>query len=183
MLDPFIPLLTSSLSSRHVKVLSRSLQSLLFLLRLPLPSLGANIHRLVSTLFDLLRKYGRGGGASGAADICRAPAGALQISQGMEGGLSLLSRHLSFRVCSSLSITLLLRFLSPSLPLSHPPSLPPPSFFPQAMTVVLRDVKQSEVSKEELKLLLGYIQEDIHDYQRQITAFPLLKVPLTPLLC
>ena len=65
MLDPFLPLLTSSLSSRHVKVLSRSLQSLLFLLRLPLPSLEANIHRLVSSLFDLLRKYGRSGAVSG----------------------------------------------------------------------------------------------------------------------
>ena len=46
------------------------------------------------------------------------------------------------------------------------------------MTVVLRDVKQSEISKDELKLLLGYIQEDVRDYQRQMTAFPLLKVQL-----
>ena len=48
----------------------------------------------------------------------------------------------------------------------------------QAVTVVLRDVKQSQISEEELKLLLGYVEEDIHDYQRQMTAFPLLRVPI-----
>ena len=46
----------------------------------------------------------------------------------------------------------------------------------QGVTVVLRDVKQSQISEEELKLLLGYVEEDIHDYQRQMTAFPLLRV-------
>ena len=44
--------------------------------------------------------------------------------------------------------------------------------------MVLRDVKQSQISEEELKLLLGYVEEDIHDYQRQMTAFPLLRVPI-----
>ena len=44
----------------------------------------------------------------------------------------------------------------------------------QGVTVVLRDVKQSQISEEELKLLLGYVEEDIHDYQ--LTAFPLLRV-------
>lgn len=44
------------------------------------------------------------------------------------------------------------------------------------MTVLLRDVKQSQISEDELKLLLGYVEEDIHDYRRQVTAFPLLKV-------
>ena len=47
--------------------------------------------------------------------------------------------------------------------------------------MVLRDVKQSQISEEELKLLLGYVEEDIHDYQRQMTAFPLLRVT-TPFL-
>ena len=46
----------------------------------------------------------------------------------------------------------------------------------QAITVVLRDVKQAHISEDELKLLLGYVEEDIHDYQRQLTAFPLLRV-------
>jgi len=44
------------------------------------------------------------------------------------------------------------------------------------MTVVLRDFKRHEISEDELKLLLSFVEEDIHDYQRQSTAFPLLKV-------
>ena len=47
------------------------------------------------------------------------------------------------------------------------------------MTVVLREVKQSQISEDELKLLLSYVEEDIHDYRRQITAFPLLRVSET----
>ena len=46
------------------------------------------------------------------------------------------------------------------------------------MTVVLREFKQQEVSPDELKLLLSFVEEDIHDYQRQGTAFPLLKVSI-----
>ena len=46
----------------------------------------------------------------------------------------------------------------------------------QAMTVIVRDYKKLTVSEDELKLLLSFVEEDIHDYQRQSTAFPLLKV-------
>ena len=42
--------------------------------------------------------------------------------------------------------------------------------------VVLRDFKRHTISEDELKLLLSFVEEDIHDYQRQSTAFPLLKV-------
>ena len=65
MLDPFLPLLTDTLSSRHTKVLSHSLHCLLPILRLPLPSLGASIHRVVSGLFAVLRKYARSGEMTG----------------------------------------------------------------------------------------------------------------------
>jgi len=44
------------------------------------------------------------------------------------------------------------------------------------MTVVLREFKGHDISEDELKLLLSFVEEDIHDYQRQSTAFPLLKV-------
>jgi hypothetical protein len=123
MLDPFLPLLTSSLSSRHSKVLTHSLHCLLPLLRSPLPSLATNVHRIVTGLFGVLRKYARAGEMNGA------------------------NRELVIAAF-------------------------------KAMTVVLRDVKQAQISEDELKLLLGYVEEDIHDYQRQLTAFPLLRAIL-----
>ncbi len=46
----------------------------------------------------------------------------------------------------------------------------------QVMTVVVRELKRHEISEDELRILLGFVDEDIHDYQRQSTAFPLLKV-------
>ena len=48
--------------------------------------------------------------------------------------------------------------------------------FVQAMTVIVRDFKKRDISEDELKVLLSFVEEDIHDYQRQSTAFPLLKV-------
>ena len=44
------------------------------------------------------------------------------------------------------------------------------------MTVIVRDFKQHEISEDELRLLLSFVEEDIYDYHRQSTAFPLLKV-------
>ena len=44
------------------------------------------------------------------------------------------------------------------------------------MTVILRDFTHSSVSDDELRLLVSYIEQDIHDYKRQSTAFPLLRV-------
>ncbi len=42
--------------------------------------------------------------------------------------------------------------------------------------MMVRDYKKHSMSEEELQLLLSFVEEDIHDYQRQSTAFPLLKV-------
>ena len=61
MLDPFVPLLTSSLSSQNVKLLSRSLHCISALLRLPLPALEENMSDISSCLFEVLRKYARSG--------------------------------------------------------------------------------------------------------------------------
>lgn len=44
------------------------------------------------------------------------------------------------------------------------------------MTVIVRDFKKHAITEEELRVLLSFVEEDIHDYQRQGTAFPLLKV-------
>ena len=65
MLDPFVPLLSASLSSPHVKVLSRSLHCLVWALRLPLPSLDAHAETVSMLLFGLLRRYARAGMGTG----------------------------------------------------------------------------------------------------------------------
>ena len=65
MLDPFLPLLTVSLASRHTKVLTHSLHCLLPLLRLSLPSLHGSVNLMVAALFGVLRKYARSGEMSG----------------------------------------------------------------------------------------------------------------------
>ena len=44
------------------------------------------------------------------------------------------------------------------------------------MTVIVRDFKKHAITEDELRILLSFVEEDIHDYQRQSTAFPLLKV-------
>ena len=44
------------------------------------------------------------------------------------------------------------------------------------MTVIIRDFKQYTVAEKHLQVLLGFVEEDIHDHTKQGTAFPLLKV-------
>ena len=67
MLDPFVQLLSSSLSSPHPKVLSRALQGLTWVLRLPLPSLdAAHQEGVAQQLFGILRKYARTGLGTGS---------------------------------------------------------------------------------------------------------------------
>ena len=66
MLDPFVPLLTKSLGSRHVKVLSRTLQCLIWIMRMSLPSLGSHMNEISAHLFGLLRRYARAGAAVGS---------------------------------------------------------------------------------------------------------------------
>ena len=64
MLDPFVSLLSDSLTSRHIKVLSRTLQCLVWVVRMPLPSLDTHIHAISSRLFDILKRYARAGAAT-----------------------------------------------------------------------------------------------------------------------
>ncbi|XP_065052935.1 small subunit processome component 20 homolog isoform X2 [Rhopilema esculentum] len=49
----------------------------------------------------------------------------------------------------------------------------------KAMTVIIRDNKHYKVTEEQLKILLAFVEEDVYDYTRQATAFPLLKAILS----
>ena len=42
--------------------------------------------------------------------------------------------------------------------------------------MIIRDFKQYTVAEKHLQVLLGFVEEDIHDHTKQGTAFPLLKV-------
>lgn len=48
-------------------------------------------------------------------------------------------------------------------------------FIFQTISVVVRDVKYYTVTTEQLKILLLYAEQDLHDCDRQATAFGLLK--------
>lgn len=48
--------------------------------------------------------------------------------------------------------------------------------FPQAITILVKNVKSNQISETQLQVLLGYAEEDIYDQSRQATAFGLLKV-------
>ncbi|XP_076304449.1 small subunit processome component 20 homolog isoform X2 [Tachypleus tridentatus] len=46
------------------------------------------------------------------------------------------------------------------------------------LTVLVRDVEYDVIEEQQLKVLLSYIEQDIHDHTRQATAFTLLKAIL-----
>ncbi|XP_068744813.1 small subunit processome component 20 homolog [Montipora capricornis] len=49
----------------------------------------------------------------------------------------------------------------------------------KAMTVIIRDFKHFKVAEKHLQVLLGFVEEDIHDHTKQGTAFSLLKAILS----
>lgn len=49
---------------------------------------------------------------------------------------------------------------------------------PQAITTLVKNFKNSNITEVRLRVLLGYAEEDIYDQSRQATAFGLLKVAL-----
>ncbi|XP_020837992.1 LOW QUALITY PROTEIN: small subunit processome component 20 homolog [Phascolarctos cinereus] len=65
MLDPFTPLLIDCLKSRDAKVITGALQSLIWVLKFPLPSIAENSEKLTKQLFLLLKDYARLGAAKG----------------------------------------------------------------------------------------------------------------------
>ena len=42
--------------------------------------------------------------------------------------------------------------------------------------MLVRDVQYHQIDTKQLQVLLGYAEQDIHDYTRQATALTLLKV-------
>nr|XP_033808420.1 small subunit processome component 20 homolog [Geotrypetes seraphini] len=65
MLDPFLQLLIDCLQSMDVKVITGALQSLVWLLKFPLPSIEKNTEQLTKQLFVLLKDYAKAGAAKG----------------------------------------------------------------------------------------------------------------------
>ncbi|XP_061495457.1 small subunit processome component 20 homolog isoform X2 [Rhineura floridana] len=65
MLDPFVQLLINCLQSTDVKVITGALQSLLWVLKFPLPAVDKNIEQLVKQLFLLLKDFAKPGAAKG----------------------------------------------------------------------------------------------------------------------
>ena len=135
-----------------------------------------------SHLFDLLRQYGRFAAKNEANREVAAAAYKVffSISICLRFSLSLffsVSFSLSLSLCLCLCLSVC---LSSSLPLRSPPLSLSSSlkslFCLQAMTVVVRDYHKHSISEEELRLLLSFVDEDVHDYTRHSTAFPLLKV-------
>ncbi|CAH2277583.1 small subunit processome component 20 homolog [Pelobates cultripes] len=65
MLDPFVQLLIGCFQSRDVKVITGALQSLIYMLKFPLPSIETNTEQLLKELFVLLKDYAKAGAAKG----------------------------------------------------------------------------------------------------------------------
>ncbi|XP_075065353.1 small subunit processome component 20 homolog [Mixophyes fleayi] len=65
MLDPFVQMLIGCLQSMDVKVITGALQSLIWMLKFPLPSLEKNTEQMIKLLFLLLKDYAKAGAAKG----------------------------------------------------------------------------------------------------------------------
>ncbi|KFP79677.1 Small subunit processome component 20, partial [Acanthisitta chloris] len=65
MLDPFVQLLIDCLKSMDVKVITGALQSLVWILKFPLPSVSTNMESLIKQLFLLLKEFAKTGVAKG----------------------------------------------------------------------------------------------------------------------
>ncbi|NWH65197.1 UTP20 protein, partial [Geococcyx californianus] len=65
MLDPFVLLLIDCLKSVDVKVITGALQSMVWILKFPLPSVSTNMEALIKQLFLLLKEFAKTGIAKG----------------------------------------------------------------------------------------------------------------------
>ncbi|XP_038044935.1 small subunit processome component 20 homolog [Patiria miniata] len=66
MLDPFIPILMDSLTSKYTKVTVVALRCITWMLRYPLPSISKSAFRLTKILFKILHTHAMAGAAKGA---------------------------------------------------------------------------------------------------------------------
>ncbi|PSN56059.1 hypothetical protein C0J52_11812, partial [Blattella germanica] len=117
-LDPMVPILCECLTAQHVKLTTKGLKCLSWILKLDLPSLKANMNSISVAVFKLLHKYAAAG-----------------LSKGDN--------------------------------------------FDLVVAVIVRDVKYYTITEDQLKALLLYAEQDMHDYNRQATAFILLKAVLS----
>ncbi|XP_073401122.1 small subunit processome component 20 homolog [Dendrobates tinctorius] len=65
MLDPFVQMLIDCLQAMDVQVITGSLQSLIWILKFPLPSVHKNTEQMIKQLFLLLKDYAKAGVARG----------------------------------------------------------------------------------------------------------------------
>lgn len=65
MLDPFVELLVSSLSSKHTRLVTLTIRCITMLIRFPLPSLKAAMGDVTKQIFKIIKKYARAGAAKG----------------------------------------------------------------------------------------------------------------------
>ncbi|XP_075712813.1 small subunit processome component 20 homolog [Rhinoderma darwinii] len=65
MLDPFLQMLIGCLQSMDIQVITGALQSIIWMLKFPLPSVQENTVRLIKQLFILLKDYAKAGVARG----------------------------------------------------------------------------------------------------------------------
>ncbi|KAK4873532.1 hypothetical protein RN001_015561 [Aquatica leii] len=119
-LDPFVAIFKNCLSSRHVKLITLTMQCLSRILLYDLPSLRDEIAFITNALFDILHKYAVSG-----------------LGKGDNFDLVLATF--------------------------------------KTMAVIVRDVKYYKIANDQLKMLLLYVEQDLHSYERQAIAFTLLK--------
>lgn len=144
-----------------IQVVTVSLRCVSWLIKFPLPSLNRCVPTIGKLLFNLLKNYAKAGA---------------KVGENFEMVLS------AFKVNE---ILLLVLFTSSVMSLTkHYLGLHDlftqtekyDYYHPQAMTVIIRNFKQYTVAEKHLQVLLGFVEEDIHDHTKQGTAFPLLKV-------
>lgn len=65
MLDPFVAVALSSMSSKHGRIITLTLRCISMMVRFALPSLKKEMPRLAKNLFKTIKKYGRVGAGQG----------------------------------------------------------------------------------------------------------------------
>lgn len=119
-----------------------------WLLKFPLPAVEQNADQLTKQLFVLLKDYSKAGAARGENyHLVQNCFKVVQVINARD--------RLAALICPRRAHSL---------------------FVSQAITILVKNVKNSKISDTQLQVLLGYAEEDIYDQSRQATAFGLLKV-------
>ena len=65
MLDPFVELLVSSITSKHTRLVTLTIRCITMLVRFPLPALRDAMNDVTKHIFKIIKKYARAGAAKG----------------------------------------------------------------------------------------------------------------------